>query len=149
LPFLDAAVLALLMELPSPATGLGASEVQLLELIASGHARTKELFQACNVGTRTFDQWELRTLLEGLAFGPMPAVAGLADELATLGPDSSRQRNAAYRRSRLSLTEFGQAVAGREDFLRHNPIKRWRGGTLLTSERLWRWDAETRSLIAP
>jgi hypothetical protein len=50
----------------------------------------------------------------------------------------------------LSLTEFGKAVlAGDENFRRHNSIDRWWGGTHLTNERLWRWDPETRSLIAP
>ncbi|QAU46134.1 hypothetical protein XH91_12675 [Bradyrhizobium guangzhouense] len=37
----------------------------------------------------------------------------------------------------------------RTSFLRYNPIKRWWGGALLTNERLWRWDARGRSLIAP
>ncbi|WP_245266610.1 hypothetical protein [Bradyrhizobium sp. WSM1743] len=97
-----------------------------------------------------FDPWELGTLLEGLAFGPAPVVAGLDSKLATLDPDNARSRNAAFRRSRLLLTEFGEAVlAGREDFRRHNPIKRWWGGTLLTNERLWRWDRQRRLLIAP
>ena len=32
---------------------------------------------------------------------------------------------------------------------RHNPIKRWWGGTELTNERLWRWDRESRLLVAP
>jgi hypothetical protein len=56
-------------------------------------------------------------------------------------------RNEAFLRSRLSLTEFGKAiVAHREDFSRHNPIDRWWGGTRLTNDRLWRWDP---ILIAP
>jgi hypothetical protein len=141
----------LLAELPSPITGLGATEAQLLDLIAKGHNRTKELFQPGGLlKTRVFDQWELGPLLEGLGSGPMPAVAGLDPKLATLSPHDARGRNAALRRSRLSLTEFGQAVlAGREDFRRHNPIRRWWGGTLLIKERLWRWDRESRVLIAP
>lgn len=151
LPFLRRAMEELLAELPSPITGLGATEARLLELIAKGHNRTKELFQPGGLlETRVFDQWELGPLLEGLASGPMPAIAGLDPKLATLAPHDARGRNAAYRRSRLSLTEFGQAVlAGREDFRRHNPIRRWWGGTLLTNERLWRWDRETRLLVAP
>ena len=32
-------------------------------------------------------------------------------------------------------------VAHKEDFSRHNPIDRWWGGTRLTNDRLWRWDA--------
>jgi hypothetical protein len=31
----------------------------------------------------------------------------------------------------------------------HNPIHRWWGGTELTNDRLWRWDAENGVLIAP
>lgn len=151
LPFLKPALEALLAELPSPITGLGATEAQLLDLVAKGHNRTKELFQPCApLETRVFDQWELGPLLEGLGSGPMPAIAGLDPKLATLAPHDARGRNAAFRRSRLSLTEFGRAVlAGREDFRRHNPIRRWWGGTLLTNERLWRWDRESRSLVAP
>jgi hypothetical protein len=79
-------------------------------------------------------------LLDGLAHGPMPAVAGLDDELRSLSRENLRDRHAAYLRSRLSLTELGKAiVAHNEDFSRHNPIDRWWGGTRLTNDRLWRW----------
>jgi hypothetical protein len=150
LSFLKRAMEDLLAELPSPTTGLGAAEAQLLERIASGHNRTDELFRPGALKTRVFDPWELGALLEGLAFGPAPAIAGLDRKLATLDPDNARGRNAAFRRSRLSLTEFGRAVlAGEEDFSRHNPIRRWWGGTELTNDRLWRWDRESRSLVSP
>jgi hypothetical protein len=151
LPFLKPALEQLLAELPSPTTGLGATEARLLELIAKGHNRTKELFQPGGLlETRVFDQWELGPLLEGLASGPMPAVAGLDSKLATLAPHDARGRNAAFRRSRLLLTDFGKAVlAGRDNFRSHNPIRRWWGGTLLTNERLWRWNPQSRSLAAP
>lgn len=57
---------------------------------------------------------------------------------------------AGLRRSRLLLTDFGKAVlAGRDNFCSHNPIRRWWGGTLLTNERLWRWNPQSRSLVAP
>lgn len=50
----------------------------------------------------------------------------------------------------LSLTDLGKAgLAGEEDFRRHNPIRRWWGGTLLTNDRLWRWDTPSGSLVAP
>ncbi|MDA9537469.1 hypothetical protein ACM41_15095 [Bradyrhizobium sp. CCBAU 21362] len=129
LPFLKPAMEELLAELPSPITGLGATEARLLELIARGHNRTKELFQPGGLlETRVFDQWELGPLLEGLASGPMPAVAGLDSKLATLAPHDARGRNAAYRRSRPLLTEFGKAVlAGREDCKRQAAAVRRRG----------------------
>jgi hypothetical protein len=151
LPFLKPAMEQLLAELPSPITGLGTTEARLLDLIARGHNRTKELFQPDGpLQTRVFDQWELGPLLEGLGSGPMPVITGLDPKLATLAPHDARGRNAAFRRSRLSLTEFGEAVLeGREDFRRQNPIRRWWGGTLLTNERLWRWDRKNCSLVAP
>jgi hypothetical protein len=62
--------------------------------------------------------------------------------------DASRHRR--YTQSGLSLTTLGAAVlAGAEDFSRHNSIHRWWGGTELTNDRLWRWDAVNRALIAP
>ena len=92
-------------------------------------------------GTRIFGEWEIGYLLDGLAFGPKPAVAGLDEELRTLVRENLRDRHAAYLRSRLSLTEFGKAiVAHKEDFSRHNPIDRWWGGTHLTNDNLWRWN---------
>jgi hypothetical protein len=54
-----------------------------------------------------FNEWEIGYLLEGLAHGPTPAVAGLDDELRTLKKDNYRDRLEAFRRSRLSLTESG------------------------------------------
>jgi hypothetical protein len=148
LPLLRPALLDLLEELPSSATGLGATEMRLLELIARGYSLTNALFHLKGLRQRrVFDSWEIGSLLQGLAHGPRPAVAGLDDELRTIRRENYRDRDAAYKRSRLSLTEFGKAiVAHKEDFSRHNPIDRWWGGTRLTSDSQWRWDPV---LIAP
>jgi hypothetical protein len=114
----------------------------MLELIARGYSLTNALFHLRSLRrTRIFNEWEHGYLLEGLAFGPKPAVAGLDDAIRTLDPENLGDRHKAYLRSRLSLTEFGKAiVAHQEDFSRHNPIDRWWGGTRLTNDRLWRWD---------
>jgi hypothetical protein len=151
LPLLRPVLFDLLEELPSSATGLGATEMRLLELIASGYYRTNALFYLRGLRQRrVFSEFELGSLLEGLAHGPRPAVAGLDDALRTLETSNLRARDEAYKRSRLSLTESGKAiVAHREDFSRHNPIDRWWGGTELTNDRLWRWDPAKRALIAP
>jgi hypothetical protein len=142
LPLLKPVLLDLLNELPSSSTGLGASEMRMLELIARGYSRTNALFHLYQLRqTRIFGEWEYGYLLDGLALGPRPAVAGLDEELRTLGRETLRDRHAAYLRSRLSITEFGKAVlAHQEDFSRHNPIDRWWGGTHLTNQKLWRWD---------
>jgi hypothetical protein len=142
LPLLRPALNDLLRELPSGSTGLGATEMRMLELIERGYERTNALFHLRSLrGTHIFNEWEHGYLLDGLAHGPMPAVAGLDDELRTISRQNLRDRLPAYQRSRLSLTEFGKAiVAHKEDFSRHNPVHRWWGGTELTNGRLWRWD---------
>jgi hypothetical protein len=147
-PLLKPALRDLLDELPSRTTGLGASEMRMLELIGSGYAKVNPLFHLQALPqTRVFDEWGYGYLLDGLAFGPKPAITGLDDELRTIRRDNLRGRHAALLRSRLSLTNFGKAVvAHKEDFSRHNPIDRWWGGTHLTNDRLWRWDPV---LIAP
>jgi hypothetical protein len=148
LPLLGPALSDLLKELPSRSTGLGATEMRMLELIARGYSLTNALFHLRSLRrTRIFSEWEHGYLLDGLAHGPMPAVAGLADELRTLNRENMRDRHTAYLRSELSLTDFGRAVvAHKEDFSRHNPIDRWWGSTHLTNDRLWRFDPV---LIAP
>jgi hypothetical protein len=141
LPLLRPALLDLLEELPSATTGLGATEMRFLELIASGYANTNALFHLRRLHRRrVFAEWEMGALLEWLSLGPRPAVAGLDEALRALPYENYRARHEAYLRSRLSLTEFDRAiVAHEEDFSRHNPIRRWWGGTELASDRLWRW----------
>jgi hypothetical protein len=116
--------------------------MRMLEMIASGYANVNPLFHFRSVRqTRIFSEWELGYLLDGLAFGPRPAIAGLDEELRTIRLDNLGARHKPMLRSRLSLTEFGKAiVAHKEDFSRHNPIDRWWGGTHLTNDRLWRWN---------
>jgi hypothetical protein len=143
LPQLRRCVLDMLEELPGRASGLGASELRILELISAGYVHPfdvfphhRERFQRC-----VFGYWEAGALLEGLVLAPAPAVSGLAEWPFTLEMHNERKRHARYKESRLSLTTLGKAIlAGNEDFSRHNPIDRWWGGTHLTNDRLWRWD---------
>ncbi len=85
LPLLKPALLDLLEELPSSATGLGATEMRMLELIARGYSLTNALFHLRGLRQRrVFSDLEIGYLLDGLAHGPRPAVAGLDEELRTL-----------------------------------------------------------------
>jgi hypothetical protein len=142
LPLLRPALLDLLEELPARRTGLGATEMRLLELIGRGYSHPNQLFHIRELfRRRMFNEWEIGFLLEGLAHGPKSAIAGLDDELRSLKRDNYRDRLEAFRRSWLSLTEFGASVVAHEqDFSRHNPVRRWWGGTELTSDSLWRLD---------
>jgi hypothetical protein len=140
LPLLRPALHTLLQELPSSATGLGWTEMQLLGLIARGCSDPNGLFYHRSRGQHdVFNSWEIGYLLEGLAFGPRPTITGLDHELRTIKRDMTNTRLEAFRRSRLSITDFGREVLRhKEDFSRHNPIDRWWGGTHLTNDRLWR-----------
>ena len=152
LPQLRQTVLELLEELPMPATGLGATEMRMLELVGAGNTTPFDLFpghQKRNT-RRVFGYWEIGELLDGLARGPAPAVAGLEEGPFTDDMHADNGRYARYKQSKLSLTALGQAVlAQSEDFSRHNPIHRWWGGTELTNDNLWRWDPASGALIAP
>jgi hypothetical protein len=152
LPHLRRCVLELLEELPSDTTGLGATEMRMLELISAGNAGPFDVFPGHNKRNtrRVFGYWEVGALLEGLAHCPEPAVSGLDEGPFTLPMHEDRHRHERYQRSELKLTPLGKAVLARTaDFSRHNPIHRWWGGTELTNDRLWRWDPANRALIAP
>ncbi|MGJ4942839.1 hypothetical protein ACQR1W_19845 [Bradyrhizobium sp. HKCCYLS1011] len=156
LPRLRDTVLRLLIELPAPGTGLGSTEIGLLELIypdpphrLSVILNTLVYFNGYYRHT-IFNDWETALLAEPLAFGPEPAITALDPELQTLALGNFRRRQDIHRESRPRLTEFGEAVLiGRADFSRHNPIHRWWGGTELTNANLWRWDPVANVLIAP
>jgi hypothetical protein len=152
LPQLRQTVLELLEELPMGTTGLGATEMRMLELISAGNVDPFDVFPAhwTRNQRRVFDYWEAGSLLDGLAHCPAPAVSGLDEGPFTLEMHDDRDRHARYKRSRLNLTALGEAiVAQAEDFSRHNPIHRWWGGTELTNDHLWCWDPANRTLIAP
>jgi len=152
LPQLEPCVVELLEELPAATTGLGATEARILTLIGPGELQPFDVFPGHQKRNerRVFDYWEVGTLLDGLARCRVPTVSGLEEGPFSLDMHNDALRRARYKQSRLSLTDLGRVVlAGEEDFLRHNPIHRWWGGTELTNERLWRWDRESRLLVAP
>ena len=151
-PQLRNTVIALLEELPACVTGLGATEMRMLELLAAGYVHPYDLFpghQKLN-NRRTFGYWEVGELLDGLAHCPAPAIAGLDEGFFDDELHDARDRHDRYRNSRLSLTGLGKAILTHaDDFSRHNPVHRWWGGTELNNDSLWRWDPRHRVLVAP
>jgi hypothetical protein len=150
LPQLRPSVLELLEELPLNGTGLGATQMRILELISVGGAGPFDVFPGHEKPNkrRVFDYWEVGELLDGFVYCRAPAVAGLE------GPFSLKMhyddRLARYKQGKLKLTPLGEAIlAQTQDFSRHNPVHRWWGGTELTNDRLWRWNPANRDLIAP
>jgi len=152
LPQLRACVVELLEELPHRVTGLGATEMRMLEIIADGDTAPLDVFPGHlkRNERRVFEYWEVGSLLDGLARCPAPAVAGLDEGPFNEAMHRNRDRHQRYQRSILSLTALGEAILARtEDFSRHNPMHRWWGGTELVNERLWRWDPASHALMAP
>src|SRR5262249_42453063 len=109
LPQLGLCVRELLEELPAVATGLGATETRLLELIASGGVQPFDVFPGhAKANTRrVFYYWEVGELLDGLARCPFPAVSGLDAGPFSLEMHNDESRHERYKRSRLSLTDLG------------------------------------------
>src|SRR5258708_3517764 len=107
LPLLKPVLIDLLEELPSGSTGLGATEMRMLELIARGYSLTNALFHLRQLRqTRIFSEWECGYLLDGLAHGPRPALAGPDQQLGPLDRHNLRDRPPTYLPNELSLTPF-------------------------------------------
>jgi hypothetical protein len=152
IPRMGSTVTALLEELPMRTTGVGATEMRLLELLAAGHMHPYDLFPGHKKPNqlKTYDYWEVGKLLDGLARCQQPAISGLTEGPFDLDMHESKDRHDRYKSSTLMLTDLGKAIlAGTDDFSRHNLIHRWWGGTELSNDNLWRWDPENRRLIAP
>jgi hypothetical protein len=132
LPFFPAALRRLFEEFPSIGNGLSGTERRALEAISGGASTpaaaflaAQELEEAPFLG----DTWFFRTLTS-LASAPVSLIE-------TVG-------------GRLRLTNEGQQVLGgdadRVDLL---GLDRWIGGTHLTPDNAWRWDADAAALIEP
>ena len=146
LPFLASAVRRMLEELPGR-DGLSRSERQVLSAVGGGITTPPALFVAVQRTEQAafMGDWSFFGLLDGLALARVPLIAGLDGS-----PFSPETTSPAYFQSELALTAFGEAVfEGREDHAVMNGIDRWWGGTHLTDERLWRFDADVERLISP
>ena len=172
LPGLRPAVLQTLRELPD-ASGLGATERRLIHLVEReswwdelerlGHDPSdrplpeKErgperlLARVLHRGER-LPLWcfEAGEALCRLATASVPALAGIDEPAYTLDLHMDGERFRRFRESHVRLTEFGHRLdRGLDDWSRHNRVHRWIGGTRLTNETLWRWDARQNQLLAP
>jgi hypothetical protein len=151
LPQLRNTMIAFLEELPNRTTGVGATEMRMLELLAAGYVHPYDLLPRYDRPSDriTYGFWGAGKLLDGLARCAKPAVSGLTEGPFDAAMHSSEERITRYENSTLSLTDLGKAIlAGVDDFSEHNPIHRWWGGTKLSNGNLWRWDAENQWLVA-
>jgi hypothetical protein len=112
LPRLSQTILELLEELPMRATGLGATEMRMLELVSEGYMHPFELFPHNPYQRRVFGYWETGSLLDGLARCPVPAVSGLGEGPFTEDMHDDRSRHQRYKESRLVTHRARQSRFG-------------------------------------
>jgi hypothetical protein len=130
LPFLGAALLRLLEELPGASDGLSGTERRVLQAISDGaHTPPAAFVGARRLESAPFlgDTWFYRAL----------AALGEGDaRLVESGDDG------------LCLTADGERVLrGDADRVELLGIDRWIGGTHVTPENTWRWDTAERRLV--
>jgi hypothetical protein len=149
LPYIKDNVLRLLNELPNLRNGLTTSEALLLELVGEDEAnaiRVLSRYQQ-DFWPKTYRGFDTGQLLDDLGNAADPAILGLPPGPYDLALMDDAARRDWYLSSPLTLSPFGkEMLAGRADFGEGGPSPRWWGGTLLTSERQWRWDAANRRL---
>jgi len=131
LPFLAPALRRLLEELPALENGLSRTERHALETIAAGASTPAASFAAAQrLEDAPFlgDTWFFRTL----------AALGRGEERLVETHDGA-----------LRLTEEGQrTLRGESDRVELLGIDRWIGGTHLTADNVWRWDAAGAKLVS-
>ena len=94
--------------------------------------------------------FEIGETLCELAAAPVPALTGVTEHHFDQDMHHDTERHRRFRESPISLTELGhRLVAGRDDWSLHNPVHRYLGGTRLTNDMLWRWDASQERLLEP
>jgi len=147
LPFLGPALRRLLEELPASTDGLSGTERRALEAVAGGARTPASAFLAAQrLEEAPFlgDTWFYRTLatlgggavrlVETQEGGPLPPPPPLGDAQRFLGTP-------------LRLTVEGERVLGGDaDRLELLGVDRWIGGTHVTTEAPWRWDAGRAAL---
>jgi redox-sensitive transcriptional activator SoxR len=144
LPFLAPALRRLLEELPAPRDGLSGIERRAMQAVDAGASTPIAAFVAAQkLEDAVFlgDAWFFRALtglgplVETAEGKPLPAPPPLSD-------------GNVFARLPIRLTREGKRVlAGEGDRVDLVPVDRWVGGTHVTQQNLWRWDAAARELV--
>ena len=140
LPFLPAALIRFLEQLPATRDGLSRSERQVLEAVAAGASDPVAVFRAdqAREAAPFMGDTSLWYHLYGLAAGPAPL-------LAMAGGGALRPPAApGFVAQPLAVTDAGRRVLdGAADRVALGGVGRWLGGVWLASPRAaWRWDGQ-------
>jgi len=150
LPFLAAALLRVLEELPAATDGLSGTERRALQAVASGASSPPAAFVAAQrLEEAPFlgDAWFYRALS---ALGQGETRLLETRDGTALPPPPPLSDSHRFSRLELRLTATGeQTLRGEADRVELLQLDRWIGGTHITRDDLWRWDDAGLSLIRP
>ncbi len=150
LPYLPEAVMRMLEELPSSANGLSRTEHAALGVIADGAQSPQEIFASVQaLEERPFmSDWSFWRVLANLGHAPNPLIAVEGTEMFRFPP--RYPPGPEFQVQRMALTELGvDVLEKRSDAVTLGRVDRWFGGTHLTGDSVWRWDAGSQRLVAP
>ena len=143
LPFMRAALLRHLQDLPSTFNGLGRTAHHALSAIASGINDPVELLKAHweQEEAPFIGDWSFWEALKMLALEPYPLITIQGDFVGDI-------HRGKFRESRLGVTETGLAVLdGHQDAVKIRGIDQWFGGVHLEGKRIpWKWDNKVQSV---
>lgn len=129
-PFLAAALRRLCEEFPATGSGLSRTQMHVLEACARGAREKEDIFRRSQARE------------EASFLGDSACYAHIDDLCAEPAPLLSALETG------YEPTVLGRRVlAGDTDWLEHQPVDRWIGGTHLTRETLWRWDETTERVV--
>ncbi len=150
LPFLAPALRRLLEELPAPADGLSGTERRALHAVADGaHSPPAAFVAAQRLEEAPFlgDAWFYRTLS---ALGQGETRLLETGDGTALPPPPPLSDSQHFARLRLRVTANGeQTLRGAADRVELLDLDRWIGGTHVTPDSIWRWDATELKLVRP
>lgn len=147
-PFLQQALARFLEELPQPKTGLNRTEMRLLDSLGLEDMSAAALFhQARQAEEAAFmGTWPFYAVIDSLAFCDFPLIEGLHAPYS----HADSEVHAEYVTAPLRLTMVGEDIlAGDQDHVSTNGIKRWWGGTQMSGFSAWRFNRDTRELLTP
>jgi hypothetical protein len=149
LPIARSALRRLLQELPAPHEGLSRIEREILRAVGRGEATPLSAF-------RVYMGSEELPFLGDAGFYVRLITLAKTFEMIDGVPASpvfdatARQYDRAFLQTPLRLTARGRdCLAGRYDLASHPRLDRWVGGTHLTRQSAWRWDAADNRLAPP
>lgn len=149
LPFLHAALFRHLEEFPAVGSGLGRTDRQILELVATGIEEPGALFgeSITREDVMFSGDWSFFRHVAALCDGPHPLLR-CTPEQSFQHPPIQALPMAQFREQRLTLTKTGEDVlAGKADAAALRSFDYWLGGVRLqTGQPLWRWKSATELL---